>query len=123
MTTNPESTASTEDQPDPYVLDNMVWYCVKAMLTPIWDNVKDTAPVTAFNWGPTLQALQEKEGRLPVATADVHDLVKAQAMRMALEHRIQQRLAKEEKERAARALERERQAQADAEATGEFTLD
>jgi hypothetical protein len=110
----------------PFAMDAMIWHCVQAMLVPLWVPVKDTAPVTSFNWAASIKAVQAKEAR-PSFNADVMNeqarRVQAQAYRMALEHRrTQECLAKKEAARQQRDEERRRQAQHDTDAIGEFEL-
>lgn len=108
-----------------FVMDAMVWYCVKALIAPLWTPVKGTAPVTSFDYSKVFKALHEKEGRPAVlggSGRSTHDLVAAQARRMLLEHARQLRLAEQEEERQRRDAELKRQALEDAEAVGDFGL-
>ena len=107
-------------------MDNMIWYCVKAMLLPFWVPIKNVAPVTTFNWAKAIQAVQDKEGHTPFAgdvMAEQTHRVQIQAHHMAQEHaRTQERLAKKEAAQALRDEECRRQAQRDKEAIGQFEL-
>lgn len=112
-----------------FVMDAMVWYCVKALLAPLWTPVKGTAPVTSFDYSKAFKALHEKEGRPAVLGGSgvaTLDLVKAQAERMALValemRRSQERQAKQESERQQREEECRRLAQKDFEEIGDFTV-
>lgn len=112
-----------------FVMDAMVWYCVKALLAPLWTPVKGTAPVTSFDYSKAFKALHEKEGRpavLGVSGVATQDLVMAQAERMALValemRRNQERLAKQENERHRREEECRRLAKKEIEEIGDFTV-
>lgn len=101
------------------IMEDMVWFCVVAMLTPLVPPPDKTAPVTSFDWGPAFKALHEREGHRD----DTRDQVAAQALRMRDAERANARLATREKERQRRDEEMSRQAQKDADHMGEFSLD
>ena len=97
------------------IMEDMIWYCVAAMLTPLVPPPDKTAPVTSFDWGPAFKALHERD--------DTRDQAMAQALRMRDAERANARLAMREKERQRRDEEMRSQAQQDADQMGEFSLD
>ena len=101
------------------IMEDMIWYCVAAMLTPLVPPPDKTAPVTSFAWGPAFKAFHEREGHRD----DTRDQAMAQALRMRDAERANARLAMREKERQRRDEEMRSQAQQDADQMGEFSLD
>ncbi len=115
-----EHPTTPQDAPtESTIMEDMVWYCVAAMLTPLVPPDIKAAPVTSFDWGPAFKAIKELEGH----RAFTGDLVMAQALRMRDAERANARLAMREKERQRRDEEVRRQAQQDADQMGEFSLD